>query len=126
MSFSVLLKSAFALIGDVNTNLSVADIPELASIMRSIAPSRVTMLTLSGSDIRSRSGAWYYVISKSSAEQIAVEHLGADTSERKFDADGVFLNPSDSEFAKIYDSYIPYFPMNASDIAENGIEIQKQ
>lgn len=126
MTPTLFIKTAAAMLGEVNTNLDIKDITEIVKIFRRISVKDITMVTLAGSDIRARSGAWYYVISKSSAEKIAEEHLGADLSERKFDKDQIFLNANDREFMDIYNSDIPYFPITASDINENGIVIQKQ
>ncbi len=126
MTTATFVKTAASMLGEVNTDLGIKDITELAMTLRGISASEITMLTLAGSDIRASSGAWYYVISKSSAEKIAKEHLGADLSGGKFDEGEIFFDPNDSEFSDIYNSDIPYFPITASDVNENGIVIQKQ
>lgn len=126
MTPALFIKTAAAMIGEVDTDLNIKDITELAKIFRGMSSSNITMLTLAGSDIRASSGAWYYVISKSSAEKIAVEHLDADISEGMFDKDRIFVDPYDSKFSDIYNSDIPYFPITVSDINKNGIVIQKQ
>ena len=126
MTTATFVKTAAAMMGDVNTDLNIKDITELAKAFRGVSASEITMLTLAGSDIRASSGAWYYVISKSSAQKIATEHLGADLSEGGFDENQIFLDPQDSKFSDIYNSDIPYFSVTASDVNENGIIIPKQ
>ena len=126
MTPALFVKTAASMMGEVNTNLTIKEIADLAKSFHKISASDITMLTLAGSDVRAKSGAWYYVISKSSAEKIAKEHLGADTTDRKFDKDKIFVDFDDNKFSDIYNSDIPYFPIKVSEINENGIVIQKR
>ena len=75
MTTATFVKTAAAMMGDVNTDLNIKDITELAKAFRGVSASEITMLTLAGSDIRASSGAWYYVISKSSALSLSAEYL---------------------------------------------------
>ncbi len=51
--------------------------------------------------------------------------MGADIAPESFDREGLFLNPSNSDFEEIYNSDLPYYPANAADIEKNGIAIEK-
>ena len=87
----------------------------------------INMLTLAGEDVRSeRSGAWFYVISKSAAHEQLSTYMGADADADGFDIAGAFLHEGASEFSKIYASYVPYSVSNAKNVNENGIEIEKR
>ena len=126
MTTALFIKTAASMMGEVNTDLNIKDVTEIAKTFRQMSASDITMITLAGSDIRVGSGAWYYVISKSSAEKIAKDHLGADISDGSFDKEKVFVDARNSELTEIYDSDIAYYPITVSDINKNGIVIQKQ
>ena len=121
-----LLRIAGALFDEIDTNISLTDALSLATSVLGIDAERINMLTLSGEDVRSEnSGAWFYVISKSAAQEQMSRYMGADTDESKFDRDGAFLYESSERFAKIYASYLPYSVTNAGELDKNGIEIEK-
>lgn len=126
ISPAALIRIIGAVIGDVRTNLGIVDITRLATTALGVRAENMTMVTMAGNDIRAGSrGAWYYVISKSAAVKVLNEFLGADVSLDEFDRDGLFLNPSNAEFEKIYYSDLPYYPKNAADLEKNGINIDK-
>ena len=126
VSPAALIRIIGTVIGDVRTNLGIVDITRLAVTALGVKAENMTMVTMAGNDIRLGSrGAWYYVISKSAAVKVLNEFLGADVSADEFDRDGLFLNPSNHEFAAIYNSDLPYYPQNAADLEKNGINIEK-
>ena len=123
---SALIRIIGAVIGDVRTNLGIVDITRLAVTALGVKAENMTMVTMAGSDIRASSrGAWYYVISKSAAVRVLNEFMGVDILPDDFDREGLFMNPSNAEFQKIYDSDLPYYPINAAELEKNGIDIEK-
>lgn len=126
VSPAALVRIIAAVIGDVRTNLGVVDITRLAVTALGVKAENMTMVTMAGSDIRAgRRGAWYYVISKSAAVKVLREFMGADVTSESFDTEGLFRNPLNSDFERIYNSDLPYYPANAADIEKNGITIEK-
>ena len=118
------LRLASSVMGDIRTNVKLSDHATLAVAVFDIDEEDIMLVTLAGEDIRSKvSGAWYYVVSKSSAEDILREVLGA---EKEFDCDGVFRNPDNESFEKIYFSSVRYESKTSKDISQNGIEIEKR
>ena len=113
-----------ALSGEIQTDLSLGEMTELALTALKIKTENITMMTLSGEDVRLGSGgAWYYVLSASAAQSALREYAGAELD---FDRDGVFYDPQNAEMERIYRSDMTNLPSRASDISENGIEIQKR
>lgn len=113
-----------ALSGEIQTNLSLGEMTELALTALKISAENITMMTLSGEDVRpSPGGAWYYVLSASAAKSALREYAGA---EGDFDRDGIFYDPKNPQMERIYRSDMPNMPSRASEIIENGIEIQKR
>ena len=118
------LRLASSVMGDIRTNVKLSDLATLAVAVFDIDEEDIMLVTLAGEDIRSKvSGAWYYVVSKSSAEDILREVLGA---EKEFDCDGVFRNPDNESFEKIYFSSVRYESKTSKDISQNGIELEKR
>ena len=121
-----LLRIATSLFGEIDTSVSLTEALSLATSVLSIDAEHINMLTLSGEDVRSDvSGAWFFVVSKSAAQEQMSRYMGADGAESAFDSDGAFLNESSARFAKIYSSYLPYSVTNAKELDKNGIEIEK-
>ena len=126
MTPSVFVKTLSAIIGDVDTNISLGDITDLALCMFDIETKDITLLTLAGEDVRvSEGGAWFYVISKSSAVKILSDNLGETVLYDSFDKKQAFVNPQNENLYKIYSSDIDYTASSAEDINREGIEIQK-
>ena len=122
-----LLKIATSLLDEIDTNVALGDAISLASSVLSMDAEHINMLTLAGEDVRSeRSGAWFYVISKSAAHEQLSTYMGADADVDGFDSAGAFLHEGASEFSKIYTSYVPYSVSNAKNVNENGIDIEKR
>ena len=118
------LRIAGSLWGDIETNVGLSELASVALSAYETDEADISMATLAGEDIRSsESGAWFYVLSKSSCERMLSEAIGSSGG---FDRNGVFRNASSAEFERIYHSDIPYDVRNSKDISENGIEIAKQ
>ena len=118
------IKIASALLGDIKTNVKLSEISRLTFSLFDMNENDILLVTLAGKDLRSeQSGSWYYVLSKSSAESILYEVLNA---EGEFDKNGVFRNPANQGFERIYFSKADYDIKSAGDIAENGIDIEKR
>ena len=126
MTPSVFVKTVSAIIGDVDTNISLSHITDLALCLFDIETKDITLLTLAGEDVRvSDGGAWFYVISKSSAAKILSDNLGETVLYDDFDKRQAFVNPNNENIYKIYSSDIDYTASSAEDINREGIEIQK-
>ncbi len=126
MTPATFIKTAAVLIGDIDTDISLERIAEIAVCMFDIDTRNIKLLTLAGEDVRVRDGgAWFYVISKSAAARALSEYTGKAVPYDDFDRDGLFVNFSSESLKEIYFSDIEYFPSSVSDINQNGIEIQK-
>lgn len=122
-----LIRIAGSLLDEIDTNVALSDAISLANVVLSMDAEHINMLTLAGEDVRSeKSGAWFYVISKSAAYEQLSSYMGADMGADGFDTSGVFLNEGGAGFSKIYDSYVPYNVSNAGEINKNGIDIEKR
>ena len=109
MSPTSVIKLAGTLIGEVGTNVKLSEIAELASLGFEISEKDITMVTLAGEDVRSsESGAWFYVLSKPSCQKLISECVGERGISSEFDPNGVFLNPSNEDFDRIYSSEADY------------------
>ena len=118
------IKIASSLLGDIKTNVKLSEISSLAFSLFDMNESDIMLVTLAGEDIRSeQSGAWYYVLSKGSAEEILCRLFNTST---EFDKNGVFRNPASQSFDKIYFSEADYDIKSSGDIAKNGIDIEKR
>ena len=121
-----LLRVAASVFDEIDTNVAFGDAISLVGAVLSMDAQNINMLTLSGEDVRSEtSGAWFYVISKSAAQEQLSIYMGADDNADGFDRDGAFLNEGARRFCEIYGSYLPYSVSDATEIDQNGIEIEK-
>ena len=118
------VKLASSLAGDVKTNVSFFELSELVISSLDIDDGDILLATLSGEDVRSgQSGAWFYVLSKSSAKEVVNKLFCTDS---EFDKNGVFRNIQNSDFERIYYSSVEHNAKTLKDIAQNGIEIEKR
>ena len=124
MTLSQLCSLARTWITDAETNLTLWDLFWLARGLMSVSFENVTMVTLPGEDLRSsRSGAWYYVLSKRGCVDVLNDLLGAQTDARSFDAQRRFCYDADADFVRIYESERAAEAYDAAHIEENGIQI---
>ncbi len=121
---AVIMRLVFSVIGEVETDISLPDIWELAGAVRSIDPEGLSMITLPGEDVRpTENGAWFYVLSRVSTEEVLSRYLGIVGS---FDPERRFTNERYDSFRKIYGSEAKIYAPNASEIEKNGIDIPKR
>ncbi|MBQ7383855.1 MAG: LCP family protein [Clostridia bacterium] len=127
MTPTTLVRTLKAVIGKVETNLGLKEITDIALTCIDIESENIRMLTLAGEDVRiGEDGPWYYVLSRSAARRALAEHMGAMVDDAEFDRERIFDNPEYEEISEIYNSDIEYHSSDASDITQNGIEIQKR
>ena len=123
-SFFELTEVIGSVIDDINTDMSIASIISLARQAFSIQASKVRFVTLAGEGaVASKSGASYYVISRSSAIRIVNEFLGAHTDDDNFDKDRLFLNERYKDFGDIYYGDVDFEVYDANSLMSYGIEI---
>lgn len=123
MTALTLASLAIKMLDDVNTNLPITKIASLAKAAISLEDQRIRFVTLPGAPaVANKSGASYYVISKSSAARLMSEYLGGFADGEGIDRDGKFMNESYEEFCDIYRSDLPYALYDVSSI-ENGAVI---
>lgn len=96
----------------IKSDMRVGELSSLALALRTLAPSGITALTLPGEEIQSeKSGAWYYILSKSGCEEIF----------ENFDPEGKFTNLTRKQFNEIYNRYIAPVPYDFAMIGKEGI-----
>lgn len=116
-------KLVFSLADDIDSNIQLDEMYRFAKAALSVEDENIRFVTLAGDDARAeKSGAWYYVISKSAAREICEKYLCA-YPDAEFDRDGIFRNSSYDSFANIYDSYSDYTVYDASSINEGELKV---
>ena len=121
MSPSLIIKLTEAANG-VETDLDVSDMLSMGVRCIGVGKKDIGFVTLPGREaVATESGAWYYVLSKASVEELLTHRFGAKDS---FDREGIFYNGKYKSFADIYDGYEEYSVTDLEDIAKNGIDIQ--
>jgi LCP family protein required for cell wall assembly len=121
LSPALILKLTEAARG-VETDLAVSDLLSMGVRCLGMDGGDVGFVTLPGREaVATESGAWYYVLSRASAEELMTSYFNAEDS---FDKKGVFFNGQYKSFADIYDGYEQYSVTELDDIAKNGIDIQ--
>ena len=87
-------------LGHVDTNINPALCVALGLEALGVGEDQLWFCTLPGEDIVSRkSGASFYVMSKSPTKRLLAEYFGA---EGELDGKGIFLNGDDRDFLEIY------------------------
>lgn len=118
------LRLAASLLPHLHTNLSPGETLRLVRAAYAMAEADLLLLTLPGEEaVATQSGASYYVASSKATDEILVWYFSA--SEGSFDRKQVFRNPRYQHFCAIYDGYSAYTAYPVSEIAEEGIEIEK-
>lgn len=106
-----------AVADDVNTSFPLGEVVTLARQALNVSPDNVRFVTLAGkSAVAKKSGASYYVISRSASIEILNDFFDADIDENNFDKDRLFLNERYSEFEDIYYSYADYKIFDATNL----------
>ena len=103
------VKLVMSLLGTVQTDLTLPEIKELASLLFLTEPEQVFLVTAPGEDATAKkSGASYFVLSAPGMDRLLAEHFGAKAG--GFDPQRVFLNDGYEEFGRIYREKIDYKP----------------
>ena len=86
------------------SNISLKECIEI--IVKTGIPSKnnIKFITLPGGDVRSSSGAWYYVMNRSAAYKVINEYFADGLSEADFDKKRKFTSSVRSGFNAIYDA----------------------
>jgi len=117
------------LLDDVETNMKFSDCLEFASKMLSLNSQNVVMLTMCGSDARTKinSGAWYYIINRAAAIEIFNKYFTPYyicVDESNFDVNRKFTNSQYPHFDEIYyDDKYEIIEYDADNINTKGIKI---
>ena len=102
--FAVVAVSAsvgIALIGKTDTDISSDDIGFFISFLREYDSDKTVMITAPGEAVTAKkSGASYYSLSYMAMSKTIDENFGGRRAE--FDRNGLFLNPSNEDFKRIY------------------------
>ena len=104
------------LLPSVNTDLGIFEIMGVMKDAKRVSVEDLSFVTAPGEDIVSkRSGAWYYVLSAPSTNQLLEERFGR---ENEFDPKGLFLKENDDGFSEIYQRNVDFQISNADDIGK--------
>ena len=112
----------------LSTTLSASDFLYFAKSAQKIDLSRVSFLTLPGTDCREYgdSGAWYYVLSRQGVWETVNNHLNVyqtAVDDKLFDRDYRLTNTARQAMLSYYQTYLTATVSSASGIAENGVSI---
>ena len=89
--------------------------------------SDVKFMTLPGGDIRTSSGAWYYVMNRDEAFKIIKEYFNPELTEERFDPERKFTSSVRSGFNAIYDAQSGFeTKIYSADELDDGIEIESK
>ena len=117
-------KLGIALLGNVETDLSLQDLMILSEEITSLQADKVYFLTAPGADVTSTKGASFYVLSAPAMNEILWGRFGGE--EQGFDPNKSFLYGKSRDFSEIYEEYAPYEVVTATGIEENGLGIQRK
>ncbi|MBQ7298338.1 MAG: LCP family protein [Clostridia bacterium] len=125
LQLPALLKTAAV---NLSTSLSPSDLLYFAKSAQKVDLSRVSFLTLPGTDCREygTSGAWYYVLSRQGVWEVVNNHLNVYQTAvdgKLFDRDYRLTNTARSSMLTYYQTYLTAAVSSASGIAENGVSI---
>lgn len=117
-------KLGMALLGKVETDLSLNDLMSLSDEVTELQADKVYFLTAPGSDVRTSSGGSFYVLSAPAMNEILEQMLDGEAG--GFDPGRAFLYEKSSKFVEIYENYVPYDVITATGIEEKGLGIQRK
>ncbi len=124
LSAVTLAKLFVALLGEVETDLSMSDLMSLSDEIMAVRRERVFFLTAPGSDVTSSSGGSFYVLSAPAMSEVLSGSFGG--SDNGFDPQKVFLYAKSKEFAQAYQTYATYEVVSAEGIVTDGLGIQRK
>lgn len=125
MSVSDMISIALSLISKIETNISAAECIFFISQIDSIKSENIALMTMPGEDIKSQSGAWYYIINRDEAYKIIKKYFSPSINENDFDKDRLFTSIYRDGFNRIYEAKNTYKTKRytANEICRDGINI---
>ena len=106
------------------TNIGEQEIISLGIKCAKLKGGQAYYLTAPGEAIQSeQSGAWYYILSKPSLEEILKARFGATKQEKSFDKDNKFVDKRVKSFYDIYNKRYDYKIYSAKEIENSEINI---
>lgn len=110
-----------------DSNIPLIECVEIISKIGIPDVSDIKFMTLPGGDIQGSSGAWYYVMNRTSSYKIIREYFNPDLSETEFDPERRFTSSVRAGFNAIYDA-ANGFETKIYSAAEldSGIEIESK
>ena len=113
------VRIAASLWDTVQTDLTLSEIGDLASLLFRIDPTRVFLVTAPGEDaVAKKSGASYFVLSYPSMDRLLRDHFGGEAG--GFDPHRVFLNENYEEFQRIYRENIACEPYSLGQLSQKA------
>lgn len=118
------LYNLFKLVCSGDSNINEQEIISIGMKCSKARDGKVSYLTAPGEAVQSeKSGAWYYVLSRSSMTDVLVGHFGLASAEKHFDKDNKFVDNHNKSFYDIYNRHCDYNIYTADDIENNEINI---
>ena len=116
---------AISILGDVKSDLTVADCVFFVSKISELEIENIGFMTMPGGAICSQSGAWYYIINREAAYETVKKYFVQDLAEGEFDKNTLFTSVYRQGFNEIYYAKNKYKTerFTAEQICEEGINI---
>ena len=116
---------AISILGDVKSDLTVADCVFFVSKISELEIENIGFMTMPGEAICSQSGAWYYIINREAAYETVKKYFVQDLAEGEFDKNTLFTSVYRQGFNEIYYAKNKYKTerFTAEQICEEGINI---
>lgn len=106
------------------TNIKESDLFLIGMKCSQTKGGEVCYMTLPGDAVQSeKSGAWYYILSRSAASQMLEERYGLFRDKKDFDKEEKFVDKNTKSFYDIYNKHCEYRVYTANDIENNRINI---
>jgi len=104
----------------IKTDIPINRLLSAYNTLKDSPPEKMSFVTMPGAEVRSeKSGAWFYILSKSGCEEL----LGKINGGAKFDEKHIYSDKSRSEFEAVYNKEIKAHVYTADKIDGEGIEI---
>ncbi len=116
------------MLGHLTTDLTFSDVLYFAKAAQKLELSKVSFLTLPGTDCRQygNTGAWYYVLSREGAWACVNAYLNVyekTIDDKLFDRDYRLTDTESSAMLNYYRTKIMSDASNAEEIRDNGVEV---
>ena len=114
-------KLGMAMLGKVETDLSLADVTALAADAGNIPTESVSFVTAPGADVTATTGASFYVLSAPAMDELLAVRFGGQAG--GFDREKAFLYARSENFAEIYRRFESYTVFSATEIRQGDLGI---